>query len=119
MPILRREEAGARHARYPVHLQRRNDDDSGRSRRVLPCLRGKRPRRGGIETRRRGDAGVQQALSLAATADGSLATYRGILVNNLKELLLVRADDGTTVTGDMRSEEHTSELQSLRHLVCR
>ena len=40
-------------------------------------------------------------LSLAATADGSLATYRGILVNNLKELLLVRADEGTTVTGDM------------------
>jgi hypothetical protein len=40
-------------------------------------------------------------LSLAAAADGSLATYRGILVNNLKELLLVRADDGTTVTGNM------------------
>src|SRR5262245_63415894 len=34
-------------------------------------------------------------------------------------------DSGTTVklkqthTGDTRSEEHTSELQSLRHLVCR
>src|SRR5258705_5049501 len=28
--------------------------------------------------------------------------------------------DGLDVTGDwMRSEEHTSELQSLRHLVCR
>src|ERR1035438_8181450 len=28
--------------------------------------------------------------------------------------------DGTNVaTGESRSEEHTSELQSLRHLVCR
>src|ERR1039457_6963897 len=36
MPILRREEACAQHARCPVHLQRRNDDGSGRARRVLP-----------------------------------------------------------------------------------
>jgi hypothetical protein len=40
-------------------------------------------------------------LSLASVADGSLATYRGIVVNNLKELLLVRADDGASVTGNI------------------
>src|ERR1035441_10698587 len=28
-------------------------------------------------------------------------------------------DYGLTVSGATRSEEHTSELQSLRHLVCR
>src|SRR5437899_9847415 len=28
-------------------------------------------------------------------------------------------DDGNANTVDLRSEEHTSELQSLRHLVCR
>lgn len=40
-------------------------------------------------------------LSLASAADGSLATYRGMLVNNLKELILVRADAGASITGDM------------------
>src|SRR6266700_877324 len=34
-------------------------DDYRRTRRVLPGLRGKRPRRGGIEAGQRGDAGVQ------------------------------------------------------------
>jgi hypothetical protein len=40
-------------------------------------------------------------LTLAAVTDGAIATYRGILVNNLKELLLVRSDDGTSVSGSI------------------
>src|SRR5258705_1659393 len=41
----------------------------------------------------------------------------GFLVNTGKQLILVDAGAGTWWGG--RSEEHTSELQSLRHLVCR
>src|ERR1035438_10569593 len=33
--------------------------------------------------------------------------------------LAVEVVQGTDGSGDYRSEEHTSELQSLRHLVCR
>src|ERR1035438_8342032 len=32
---------------------------------------------------------------------------------------LLRSCQGNNKTGQNRSEEHTSELQSLRHLVCR
>src|SRR5690625_6116677 len=38
--------------------------------------------------------------------------------NNIGRDLKVWLEDGTTVRG-MRSEEHTSELQSRGHLVCR
>src|SRR5258705_9688274 len=38
----------------------------------------------------------------------------------LEKELLARVERGIRVGGaDLRSEEHTSELQSLRHLVCR
>src|SRR5437899_5295684 len=36
-----------------------------------------------------------------------------------RDLLSARAANAATRDGEMRSEEHTSELQSLRHLVCR
>jgi hypothetical protein len=36
-----------------------------------------------------------------ASADGSAANYQGILVNSAKELLLVRSDDGSAVTGSV------------------
>src|SRR5437899_6076226 len=47
-----------------------------------------------------------------------------ILTARLKVNVLVKADQGETRVAPgwrsgMRSEEHTSELQSLRHLVCR
>src|SRR5262245_64374447 len=50
--------------------------------------------------------------------NGDMATYPG-QYQNARELFNV-----TKMTGDYaklaeRSEEHTSELQSLRHLVCR
>src|SRR5205814_3856302 len=43
-----------------------------------------------------------------------LVTYRSI-----DELTVDFHASGATVEGATRSEEHTSELQSLRHLVCR
>lgn len=45
--------------------------------------------------------GCTVTLSLASNADGSLATYRGMIVNNLTELVLVRSDLGMTVIGNM------------------
>src|ERR1035438_5720809 len=41
--------------------------------------------------------------------------FQGLRERGLK----VRRPDLTIATADHRSEEHTSELQSLRHLVCR
>src|SRR5205814_7622585 len=43
--------------------------------------------------------------------DGAPAAYRDVLAAAAKVLFCDR--------GKYRSEEHTSELQSLRHLVCR
>jgi len=40
-------------------------------------------------------------LTLSANTDGSLVNFRGVMLNNLKELLLVRSDDGTAVTGNV------------------
>src|ERR1039458_1514549 len=33
--------------------------------------------------------------------------------------MLIRRENTLNLMGELRSEEHTSELQSLRHLVCR
>src|SRR5258705_6173864 len=52
------------------------------------------------------------------------AAYRPVSVNGT-DVLVVRASDTLVTTAasvpftETRSEEHTSELQSLRHLVCR
>src|ERR1039458_10604189 len=47
------------------------------------------------------------------------------IVANVREHIVFRGEDphvytpfGAEYQSDMRSEEHTSELQSLRHLVC-
>src|SRR5262245_64053063 len=53
-----------------------------------------------------GDFGVLRALELAA---GKLGIHP-------KDLMVV---SGIGCSSNLRSEEHTSELQSLRHLVCR
>src|SRR5258705_8360892 len=46
--------------------------------------------------------------------------FRSVTVVALREVLArVRAAALGTIRRRMRSEEHTSELQSLRHLVCR
>src|SRR5436853_3098893 len=42
----------------------------------------------------------------------------GLKMNELSRLLMVTGGNVTAIV-DQRSEEHTSELQSLRHLVCR
>src|SRR5205814_6159116 len=39
--------------------------------------------------------------------------------NGYRALYSNTTGGGNTATGESRSEEHTSELQSLRHLVCR
>src|SRR5205814_9073637 len=55
-----------------------------------------------------------------ATAVGTLPAIAGkndvIILDKLVHASLV---DGARLSGASRSEEHTSELQSLRHLVCR
>ena len=40
-------------------------------------------------------------LSIASSVSGGVTTYRGMLVNNLKELILVGADAGVVVTSNM------------------
>src|SRR5258705_7366528 len=50
----------------------------------------------------------------------TLADQRDVLVDQLSQLMDIRVVQGNN--GELnifRSEEHTSELQSLRHLVCR
>src|SRR5262245_65292380 len=49
------------------------------------------------------------------------ATLSGTVINEDGEFPLKGriADDQVTIVWSVRSEEHTSELQSLRHLVCR
>src|SRR5690625_6025580 len=49
---------------------------------------------------------------------------RETLINKATEVFVARGYDGTSMdtvvaAGDERSEEHTSELQSRGHLVCR
>src|ERR1035441_3487943 len=57
-----------------------------------------------------------------------LAYLSGVVVRELADIdsgsagpdhIAERAADGAAKAAAMRSEEHTSELQSLRHLVCR
>src|SRR5262245_65051143 len=68
-----------------------------------------------------------QIRRLASTAGERYAPDRGALKQYLDELsseaaraaMLVVIGEITTVGSEPRSEEHTSELQSLRHLVCR
>src|SRR5262245_59989534 len=71
-------------------------------------------------------------LTLVATSPHVLVVNPALPAADLKELVrLVRNSPGKysyaspgagqsgQLAGEMRSEEHTSELQSLRHLVCR
>jgi hypothetical protein len=38
-------------------------------------------------------------LTLSANTDGSLVNFRGMQLNNMKEIFLLRSDDGTAITG--------------------
>src|ERR1035441_8111493 len=52
------------------------------------------------------------------TVNGTKAIFTD--VNTTKTFTtVVKVENSDTKFGDTRSEEHTSELQSLRHLVCR
>src|SRR5947199_7111556 len=59
-----------------------------------------------------------QALRRAARLRESLLLWSCMPPKNVVLRTLVRGPAGL-VSGIPRSEEHTSELQSLRHLVCR
>src|SRR5205823_9533157 len=49
-----------------------------------------------------------------------LATPKHVIdIGRIADLSYIREDDGKILIGAMRSEEHTSELQSLAYLVCR
>src|SRR5262249_59931732 len=68
---------------------------------------------------------IDPSTGIVTVADGSLLNYESATSHNIT----VRASDGTlisssrtftiAVTNAARSEEHTSELQSLTNLVCR
>src|ERR1035441_9293683 len=71
------------------------------------------------DTRRAG--GVTEWMEIAAVADAyglELASHGGGSTN-LNMLLAMPNAIYMETSGAQRSEEHTSELQSLRHLVCR
>src|ERR1035438_10659262 len=67
-----------------------------------------------------GSAGIERPLDILAIAahpDDVEQTCGGTLIRMAEMGYRTGVLDLTA--GDMRSEEHTSELQSLRHLVCR
>src|SRR5205814_6423905 len=49
----------------------------------------------------------------------NLPAAKGPPPSGVKDFVSVKVLEGNAVFFDNRSEEHTSELQSLRHLVCR
>src|SRR5262245_13958799 len=64
------------------------------------------------------------ALAVALGCPGAQAQYTdgAIKIGVMNDMSGTYADlggQGSVVAARMRSEEHTSELQSLRHLVCR
>src|ERR1035438_3051147 len=59
---------------------------------------------------------VNQQRWEAECSNGSVILFRGESIDKDPDLLRFH---GYEVNGLVRSEEHTSELQSLRHLVCR
>src|SRR5205814_8796886 len=73
--------------------------------------------------RKPGQVGVQLKVTLKADAPpGALKEFVYLKTNDPASPMvpvLVEAHVLASVTVSPRSEEHTSELQSLRHLVCR
>src|SRR5258705_8286206 len=71
-------------------------------------------------------AGPAHATTFVGVSERTLARAAdAIVIGTVAQIETVAGADGTISTlvtldvGDRRSEEHTSELQSLRHLVCR
>src|SRR5258705_9312411 len=56
---------------------------------------------------------------LQVRAERAAGTWRLVAQGQFQNHSLIEVSDDTVPGGDERSEEHTSELQSLRHLVCR
>src|SRR5437899_8251615 len=59
------------------------------------------------------------ALKLSPLTNHYWNTALQVTPRGLATLPLTADHRSVTITFDFRSEEHTSELQSLRHLVCR
>src|SRR5258708_26709142 len=60
-----------------------------------------------------------QHSQLIGTPNGQDDIDQSVLQNNPGLILTVRNNTGTWTFANRRSEEHTSELQSPDHLVCR
>src|SRR5262245_63842179 len=58
-------------------------------------------------------------ISQVVTSEFALVVNAALPVRDVKELVAYAKGNPGKVTFGTRSEEHTSELQSLRHLVCR
>src|ERR1035441_9915992 len=76
--------------------------------------------------RRTAEIGVRMALGATKVQvlclilkDAMKLVCMGLVAGSLLALFVVQALGKTLPAGMNRSEEHTSELQSLRHLVCR
>src|SRR5438045_9730575 len=63
------------------------------------------------------EAGSKMAAAMKDVI-GAAAGLTGLVVESARDLLQYMVRRGQ-MTQEERSEEHTSELQSLRHLVCR
>src|SRR5262245_63286791 len=70
-------------------------------------------------TRRSSDLGAVARLHVVAEQDAEGLALQVVLRLELAAELAERRVDLGEGLGAIRSEEHTSELQSLRHLVCR
>src|SRR5258706_11213214 len=55
----------------------------------------------------------------ATITDSAAATFSGAITLSNHNLQVLAGASTLTLTGGIRSEEHTSELQSLTNLVCR
>src|SRR5436305_10486676 len=65
---------------------------------------------------------VEQAMSALVSSNTPLENVTGIgegVVEKLKEAGITTVEALADMTPEQRSEEHTSELQSRPHLVCR
>src|SRR5262245_63378993 len=64
------------------------------------------------------DKGLAPGAVLLIARRGQIASFEALGYRD-REVGAVMTPDTTFRIASMRSEEHTSELQSLRHLVCR
>src|SRR5947199_3591484 len=78
------------------------------------------PRSTPFPTRRSSDlSSYPRLLAAYVAADGAKLTLAGQKLPRTDQSAMALAEQSRPSLEKQRSEEHTSELQSLRHLVCR